>query len=108
MRQESFKIMNAVATSATNTYTSAVVDLTQSFAWSLTATFTGGTPAGNLSFQASNDGETWVNIETATSISAAGNTFKNYPDIGYSQGRVTYTNTSGTSSLTVWVSKKGA
>lgn len=107
MRQESFKILTSAATAGTATTTSEIVDLRQAWAWNLIATFVGGTPAGSLSFQLSNDGSTFVNIETATAITAAGTTMKNYADIGYAYGRVVYVNTSGTSALTVTVSKKG-
>lgn len=108
MRQESIALLTSTATSGTDTVTSSAVDLRQCWAWALHYTFVGGTPAGNLSFQASMDGSNWVNIEAATAISAAGSGYKNFSDIGYAYGRVSYTNTSGTSALTVRVSKKGA
>lgn len=68
----------------------------------------GSTPVGSLQIEGSCDGSTFSAVGSAVSISGnTGNSLTNLGAIGYPYIRATYTRTSGSGTLNVYISTKG-
>ena len=111
MRSKSKLILDAVAVTGTGTYTSATIDLTLCWGYSIVLSST-STAAGSAKLQASIDGVTWVDLPNSGStanvaVSAAGTYLWNVADAIYSLARVSYTNASGSGALTARSNVKG-
>ena len=116
MRTNNDIIVNGEDASAS--ITSEPYSLQNMIGFSITASFVGGTPAGTIKLQISNDRadngappSTWVDLlkptDSSTAISAAGNVVWNYQNAFYRWVRVVWTRTGGSSTLTVTANAKG-
>lgn len=69
-----------------------------------------GTPTGTIALQFSQDGTNWTTMVLSPAITqpagSAGNDGSNVNQFPYKYIRVTYTRSSGSGSLTVWMSAK--
>lgn len=68
--------------------------------------FWSGAPAGNIILQGSNDGINFKAITTTAAGGASGSLLNNQPDIYYRYIQLIFTFTSGTGSLTAYISAK--
>lgn len=103
-----FKIMDAVAVSSTNTYTSdAVISHTDTI-HSFQVIWTGN-PTGDLTLEVSNDGITWsttAEVFPAEPAGSASNTSEVWSGFGYERSRVKYVNSSGSGTMTIYATVK--
>lgn len=74
------------------------------------AKWSGSSPTGSLIVQATVNGTDWVAVSTDTTlaVTATGEKIFHLSNIGYRKCRVFWDKTSGTGSLDVWISAKGA
>lgn len=103
-----FKIMDAVAVSSTNTYTSLPVTSHTDTIHSFQVIWTGN-PAGDLTLEVSNDGSTWsTTAETfdAEPAGSASNTAQVWSGFGYKMSRIKYVNSSGSGTMTIYATVK--
>lgn len=103
-----FKIMDAVAVSSTNTYTSdAVISHTDTI-HSFQVIWTGD-PTGDLTLEVSNDGTTWSTTTETFSAEPAGtasNVVEVWSGFGYERSRIKYVNLSGSGTMTIYATVK--
>ena len=89
----------------TSTLTSEVVDLAETLGYAIHAIWT-GTPTGTLSIQGSNDGLSFVQIDSVATGGVAGQHLLNVEKHHYRYVRVVYTFSSSTGSLNLYISGK--
>lgn len=98
-----------LVSSTTGTETSEIIDLTHMAGFCVQCVFTqsSGSLAGTLQLQASNDGLTWQNVNSAVTISGTTAHFNNVADVFYEKIRYVLTITSGTCGIFAKVNAKG-
>lgn len=103
-----FNIQLLAAADMSADATSASLDVKEAVTVAIQAVWTGATPIGTLHIQASCDGTNFTDV-SGGSQAVTGNTgtlLFNLPNIGYSQLRAFYDNTSGTGNITVTANGK--
>lgn len=97
------KVFNAV--SMTTNLTSVTIDLSETTGYALHAIWTGA-PVGTISANGSDDGINFVSVASNPTGGTSGQYLLNVEKIHYRYVQITYTFTSGTGSLTAYVSAR--
>lgn len=90
----------------TGDLTSGPLDASSIYALGIFAKYD-GSPSGSLIFEGSANKVDWFELETATTITAAGNNGSEFKDYPWKWIRVRYVFSSGTGTLNVWLNSKG-
>lgn len=97
------KVFDAVA--MTSNLSSAVIDLSQTTGYALHAIWTGA-PVGTISASGGDDGINFVAVASNSTGGTSGQYLLNVEKIHYRYVQITYTFTSGSGSLTAYVSAR--
>jgi len=91
--------------SLSSTVSSDIVDLAETLGYAIHAIWTGA-PVGDISVQGGNDGINFVEIDSVATGGVSGQHLLNVEKHHYRYVRIQYISTSGTGSLTLYISGK--
>ncbi len=91
--------------SLTSTVSSDIVDLAETLGYAIHAIWT-GSPDGTISVQGGNDGINFVEVDSIVTGATSGQHLLNVEKHHYRYVKIVYTATSGTGSLTLYISGK--
>lgn len=98
------KVINGAAMTAN--ISSGAQNIQECTHFAVQSTWSGTSPVGSLTVQASNDGINWDTVDTFAVSTNSGTHVYNSPLVGYVYTQVNYTFTSGTGTLTSLLSQK--